>query len=151
MIRLPPTVVAAVVSVTLCGCASNPLVGRWTASTPSGTFMLATTLALADDDTMTVTDTGTGACTGSRTYTGLHWSSSQEASAMTLTFSGVATCAGMIACSSAGTTVNIGCPADTSQMTGACGYAFSSDTNSLTLSNCSGSAGSSTVYTRAPN
>ena len=149
MTRLATTPGAIVLGFLLCGCAANPLVGRWTAATPSGAYTLATTLAFADDNTMTVTDAGTGTCSGSRMYSGLRWSSSQASAAMTVTFSGGATCSGMIVCTSMGSTVNIGCPTDTSQMTGACGYSLSQDMNALTLSNCSGSTGSSTTYTRA--
>jgi hypothetical protein len=145
------TFAAIAASVMLSGCAANPLVGHWTAMTPSSTYTLATTLVLADDNTMTVTDTGTRDCTGMRTITGLRWSSSHTESAMTVTFSGAPVCSGMIVCTTMGTTTNIDCPMDTSQMTGACGYALSSDMNTLTLSNCSGTSGPATVYTRAAN
>ena len=137
------TLVASLVS-----CAGDPLPGTWTASTTTGTITLATTLVLNADGTVRVTDAGRGTCTGSRTYTGLTWSSSPTV----LAFAGVAACTGAVTCVVGTMNSVVGCPASPSAaMTSACGYALSADGNTLTLSNCSGSAGTSTAYVRAAN
>lgn len=131
-----------------CACASDPLPGRWTASTTTGAITLSTTLTLHADGTLAVTDTGRGSCTGTRTYTGLTWSSS----ATIVAFAGTPACTGSIVCTSGTTTAMLNCPAAPSfSMAGACAYTLGSDNNTLTLRDCSGNAGTATTYTREAN
>lgn len=134
----------------LCGCATDPLVGRWTASTTRNGITLSTSLTLGADNSVSVTDTGMGACTGTRRYTGLTWGVSRTSAAATLTFAGVSDCSGSITCTQGGSTVTLGCPTPPApRMTSACGFAVSADGNTLTLSDCSGQGGSAATYTRA--
>ena len=139
---LVPCVVTALF---LSACGPGPLVGRWTRTTSTGGAELTAVEALNADGTAAITLSGTGGCTGMIAYTGLTWSSD----ATSIIFMGRGTCSGAVNCTISGTNVTIDCAhSPNGPQEGACDYTLSSDANSLTISNCSGSFGGSTTYAR---
>ncbi len=116
--------VLGVLALTAAGCSSNPLVGRWTATNSGGGVQTTVTMTLGGGGNADATIVGMGACTGTMTFTGATWTSTATA----ITFAGMSTCAGMVMCTIAGTTVNVDC-----SMAG--NLNATSGTHSYTLSN----------------
>ncbi len=132
----------------LWGCGPSPIVGRWTRSASTTGSDLTAVEAFNADGSATITLSGAGACTGTIAFTGLTWT----ADATSIVFSGRGACAGTVNCVISGTNVVIDCAhAPNGPQEGACDYTLSADGNSLTISNCTGSLGGSTTYSRAPN
>jgi hypothetical protein len=129
------------------GCAS-PIAGRWTRTASAGGAQLTSVEEFDASGAAVITLTGNSGCTGTIEYAGLTWT----ATATQIIFAGHAACSGTVNCSIAGTAVVIDCVhAPNGPQDGACDYSLSADQNSLTISNCSGTFGGSTTYTRAPN
>lgn len=139
-----------IVAVLFCtpGCGPAPIVGRWTRTATTGGAVLTTVEAFDADGSATITLSGAGGCTGSITYTGLTWTTD----ATSIVFAGHGACAGTVNCVISGASVIVDCVhAPNGPQDGACDYALSTDGNSLTISNCTGSLGGSTTYSRAAN
>lgn len=117
------------------GPATNPLVGTWVHTEPSGGFDVVWTDTFNADGTLTATDVGVGtSCSGTVTAAG-QWTSTATTFTMTFpTCSGTVTCGGTEVASCAGM-------ADAN-----CTYAISADGKSVTF-DCSGDAGVEAPYT----
>jgi hypothetical protein len=113
------------------GCGnSNPLVGSWTEAASVGGQTTQTTYEVNGDGTLDVTSTGSGACTGTVTTTGLQWASTSTS----ITFSGTGTCSGNVTCGA----VTINCAGNQTSYAGSCTYTLSNNNDTLALTNCSG-------------
>ena len=134
--------VLAVLAAVGMGCgsgSSNPLVGRWTVASSAGGETTQTTDELNSDGTLVVTSTGSGACTGTETVTGLQWA----ATSSSVTFSGTGTCSGGITCGP----FSINC-ASMQSYAGSCTYALSNNDDTLTLTNCTGTSNNTLIRTQ---
>ena len=117
------------------GCGGSPLIGRWSRTQTTATFIQKLTLTFGGDGSLGIAIAGMGDCTGSMNITGPRWS----ATATQVTTTGTAQCTGMLTCTAAGNTVNIDCSMASSQPTGM-PENFSISGNTLTLA--------SNTYTR---
>jgi hypothetical protein len=148
MVRRVQIALLCAVPLLVSACAPSPLIGRWTATSSAGGAQLTSVEAFEADGSAIVTLTGNNGCNGTLTYGRLTWT----ADAHQIVFGGHATCSGEVDCAIGGSTVVIDCVhAANGPQDGACDYMLAADGNSLMISNCSGTFGGSTTYTRAPN
>ena len=140
MTRMLSGLIAALAMVVVSGCSGNPLVGSWVNSFNSGPTTITDTLNLNGDGSRSEILTFGGDCTGTQTYTGLTWASG----GFSILLEGTGTCSGTMTCSDGHSYT---CePTTKGSLMGNCNYALSDDHNMLTISDCTGGAGS--TFTR---
>ncbi len=131
-----PFGVIALLVATGCSSGPNPVVGKWTATvSPQAGATDNLLIAINADGSIAYTVTGTGACSGTLTVTGLSWTTSGTTLATTWQ---AAFPTG--SCSGAGIT----CPGAAGTLTCSsslfspcsCGYQLASNNTSLVLSGC---------------
>ena len=136
------TLVAALLALATAGCTGTPLVGHWSRGTDAPGRTGTATLTLAGDGTATYVIT-VPECTGAWTNADWTWS----ADGTLLRLNGTYTCTGSIVC---GDVTLSGCRVDGGLMDNQCSYTLTDDQNTLSMTECLGSATTSSMrYTRA--